>query len=98
MTKLGDDLKASLKEALAHARGEYVPALRVFKSVEGKMIEVDPRTEEPARKSSATNLHPRDRILSPIEIPRQRADQMVEDAGWHLRCLRAPALVDAVDP
>ena len=51
MTKLGDDLKASLKEALAHARGEYAPGLRVFKPIEGKLIEVDPRTEVQVKPS-----------------------------------------------
>jgi hypothetical protein len=54
MTKLGNDLKASLKEALAHSRGEYVPGLRVFRPIEGEMVEVDPRTEEPVTKRPAT--------------------------------------------
>lgn len=33
-----------------------------------------------------------------VQILGQRTDQMIEDAGRHVRCQRAAALVDAVDP
>src|SRR5437868_4092624 len=37
-------------------------------------------------------------LRRPVQILRQRADQVIEDAGRNVRRQRAAALVDAVDP